>query len=281
MSNRVRYRNIRFTIDHYEWEHIVGLWSLEWTYLIVRGIEVKDGKSHISRLEGYMELTKQEGPERLKATLQGAEIVPRKRKDSAKTVSDSYKEGDDGSTVDYYEAGTLSRQGTRKDLDAKRKLATERGMSAVIRAYGTRWTKMVQKYLEQHEPSRDKKPLVVWLWRGSDEWRWKTMGSVLTNERGVYTRNALEKVWTGYDGHECVIIENLVPGMPSMSELLAMLGPNEYRVETEYGSRQLRARTIIINSELHPVMYCIGNERYIDRLWASIDRTKSQGVSQK
>jgi len=60
------------------------------------------------------------------------------------------------------------------------------------------------------------------------------------------------KWWEGYDAHENVIIDDMRGDFCKFHELLRMLDRYAYRIETKGGSRQFRAKTIIITSCYSP-----------------------------
>ena len=68
----------------------------------------------------------------------------------------------------------------------------------------------------------------------------------------AYTKTGPQKWWDGYDGHEDVIMDDLRSSHIEFTELLMILDRYEKRIECKGGSRQLRAKRIIVTSIFSP-----------------------------
>lgn len=269
MSGRERYSNIYFYIDNYTPDDVVGLLSLDWTYLIMR--EVKRYGGEMMRLEGYMELTKRTGPRILRKAVPSMRMYP--REGTAQETSDHYKE-DSAGVVGYHEIGTLSRQGTRTDLAKMRDMVIEKGMEETLKTFGARCTKMLREHLMQHEPSRHWKPRVIWLWGGVKTGRTNATKKIVGQDRSVFVDYTNAMPWAQYDHHKYIVIDNFTSSSLAVSEMIAILGSDEYIVNTDLGSRQLLAETIIITSNTHPVTYCKCDEENMEKLLEAIDEVR-------
>ena len=73
------------------------------------------------------------------------------------------------------------------------------------------------------------------------------------NDYYLYNPGIMGKWWEGYDGQETVIIDDVRPEhFRSATEILTLLHEFPTRVEQKGGSRQLKAKKIIITSVLSP-----------------------------
>lgn len=149
------------------------------------------------------------------------------------------------------ESGDIPKPGRRTDLEDVRE-AVNAGCSmreicdTANSFQAIRGAEILLKYKE--EP-RDWLPVVKWFWGGTGTGKTRTAFEELP-DAWVSAKNL--KWWDGYDGHESVIIDDFRGDFCTYHELLRILDRYPYRVECKGGSRQLRARTIIITAPFRP-----------------------------
>jgi len=98
----------------------------------------------------------------------------------------------------------------------------------------------------------------------------------------AYSKDPRTKWWSGYDGHEDVIIDDFRSDWWSLTEMLSLLDRYEKRVETKGGFRQLRAKKIVITSLCHPMdSYQWSQKETSSQLSRRIDEVICVGVGQE
>ena len=109
--------------------------------------------------------------------------------------------------------------------------------------------KFCERYFNYLEKPRKWKPLVFWITGPSGSGKSKLayeIGEELF-EDNVYWKDG-EKWWDGYDGHECVIIDDFRGNNMKFNYLLKVLDRYPMRVEVKGGYRQLKAKIIMITT---------------------------------
>ncbi len=151
------------------------------------------------------------------------------------------------------EQGTPKKQGKRTDIETVRDLVAEgANMRSVIPvAKSIQSVRMAELYLKYLERSRDWETKITWFWGPSGTGK-SRMAREIFKGRDYYTTMRNGKWWEGYDGHECVIIDDIREQSYKYEDLLAMLDRYEFRVECKGGSRQLLAKEIIITCPKRP-----------------------------
>lgn len=163
-----------------------------------------------------------------------------------KSIEYCKKEGD------YQEYGnTPLGAGKRTDLDQIRDIVKTTGKirDVIDIAKNYQGVRMAEVILKYQEPARDWKPIVKWYYGPTGTGKTKTAMEEMTDP---YIAMATNKWWEGYDSHENVIIDDMRGDFCKFHELLRMLDRYAYRIETKGGSRQFRAKTIIITSCYSP-----------------------------
>lgn len=155
---------------------------------------------------------------------------------------------------DIVEYGDRPVQGRRNDISEAYKVVKETSkMKAVVETMPTfQAIKCAEAYLKYHEKPRDWKPEVRWYFGATGEGKTRAAREWLGED--VYTTLEDGKFWEGYDGHECVLIDDFRKDFCKFHVLLRLLDRYEYRVEVKGSSRQLRARKIAITCPFHPRM---------------------------
>lgn len=156
----------------------------------------------------------------------------------------------DGTNI--YERGTIPKQGKRTDLDEVKETLKETGRmrDIVLVAKSYQSVRMAEVILKYHEEPRDWEPHVRWFYGETGTGKSREALKILGKDCYVAMNTA--KWWEGYDGHENVLIDDFRKEFCSFVELLKYLHAVPLRVECKGGSRQFRARNIIITSAYHP-----------------------------
>lgn len=212
------------------------------TYIIV-GDEV--GEQGTRHLHLYIEYKCQKSFSKMK------KIFPRANIQIAK--------GNAQQSLDYLskqnlvrEFGQPKKQGKRTDLDVVREIVTEtNSMREVVRvAQSYQSVRMAEAILKYHEAPRTWKPEVKWYWGATGTGKSKTAYDELGDD--CYTCLSTGKWFDGYDGHENVLIDDMRKDFMKFHELLRLLDRYAMRVECKGGTRQFRAKKIIITSAFDP-----------------------------
>lgn len=150
------------------------------------------------------------------------------------------------------EFGNRKKQGKRTDLDVVREVVEEtNSMREVVRvAQSYQSVRMAECILKYHEKPRNWKPEVKWFWGPTGTGKSKTAYEELGED--CYTCLSTGKWFDGYDNHENVLIDDMRRDFMKFHELLRLLDRYAMRVECKGGSRQFRAKKIIITSAFHP-----------------------------
>lgn len=256
-------RNWCFTLNNYSEEEIQSIPNWKCAYVIY-GKEV--GENGTPHLQGYCELNKVCRLSAMKKLNERAHWES--RKGTQKQARDYCME--DG---DWVEFGVLKKQGERNDLDKIRQQAEDDGMRGVTRNRNAQQIRVAEKYLTYNEEPRDWKPEVYWLWGKTGTGK-SRMARELCNVDDCYVKNDGTKWWEGYDGHECVIIDDFRDSWWALTEMLALLDRYEKRVEYKGGSRQFRPRLIVVTCAVAPDECYRGTGERIDQLLRRIDHIK-------
>ena len=152
----------------------------------------------------------------------------------------------------FKEFGTKPAQGKRTDID--RTLAAIKEGNYTMRdivssATSYQSVRMAEIKFKYFEPARNWLPEVYWFYGPSGTGKTRSAWEMC---EAPYVCMASNKWWEGYDGHEDVIIDDYRPSFSTFTELLRILDRYEYRVECKGGSRQLRAKRIIITTPRSP-----------------------------
>ncbi len=235
-----RARRFHFVVNNYTLDDIEQVSTLDAQYLVV-GAEVGEekGTPHL-QCYAYFKC--------LKSFRTLSKLVPRAAWMIAKgTAKQNQKYC--SKSGDWYERGTIPKQGQRKDLDAIRSLALSEGMGAITATANFQQIRVAEKFLMYNEEPRTEAPKVYWFYGSTGTGKSRTAHEMFPE---AYIKPPNTKWWEGYDGHEEVIIDDYRPGMFGIAEMLALTDRYEHRVEYKGGYRQLKARIIVFTAPRHP-----------------------------
>lgn len=262
-----QFRNIVFTINNYTKEDIDKLDSLPISYRVI-GYEI--GESGTPHIQGYAEFDRRVSFGKIK------ELIPRmhfeRRKGTQKEAVEYCKK--DGS---FAEAGTRRAQGDRTDIQ-NLKLHFEGGGTYrsmfenpdITLNYGS--IRLADKLTRYYDKPRDFKPEVTWLYGKTGVGKTRTAYETLPE--AYFCSNSTGKWWSGYDGHEDVILDDIRESTISFITLLGLLDRYPFQVEDKGCVRQFRGRRIIITSHRHPSLLYTDYSEDMDQLLRRIDIIK-------
>lgn len=254
-----------FTLNNYTFDDLVRLGGLkDHVKYLVMGAEV--GEQGTPHLQGYVEFNKSIKFNSAKKLLGDRVHIEQRRGTQQQAIDYCKKDGD------VWEMGTPGHQGKRVDLDNVRQLAMDGGMRAVARTSSLQQIKVAEKYLTYNEEPRDWKPEVYWLWGKTGVGKSRRAREI-AGDQDTYCKNDGTKWWTGYDGHEVVIIDDFRDSWWSLTEMLSLLDRYEKIVEYKGGHRQFKPRTIIVTSAMSPADCYKNTGERIDQLLRRIDYT--------
>lgn len=145
------------------------------------------------------------------------------------------------------------KQGKRTDLDVVREMIDSGSTIADVHSCVTSYQslKFAESYVKYSEKSRQPNDdfFVEWIYGPSGTG--KSTSAVKTYP-DAYLCMSTSKWWDGYDGHKTIIIDDFRSNFCTFSDLLKILQPLPFRVETKGSSRQLLANRIIITSCYSP-----------------------------
>lgn len=244
-----RKRNWFITINNYSEEEKAFALSYDAVYILVA--EEIGEQEHTPHLHIYFELKNAKTFSKIKKEFPRGNIQVAKG-----SANDNHKYLSKQKLI--REEGIPKTQGKRNDLDKIREVIKEKGKMREVINIATSYqsVKMAEQILKYQEPKR------VWTTDFKIYWFHGETGAGKTRE--AYARANAEfdddyyvcantgRWWDGYDGHKCVIIDDFRANFCCFAELLKILQPYEYRVETKGGTRQLLATTFFITCPFPP-----------------------------
>lgn len=249
-----------FTINNYDDSDIEAVRNMDCQYVIF-GYEV--GKSGTPHLQGYMELKKKKRFTTLKKLLPRANLGARW---GTQEQASEYckKEGK------FEERGTLKKQGKRNDLCCVRQCAMDEGMRGVTRIYNLQQIQVAEKFLTYNDEERNWKPKVIWIWGPTGVGK-SRMAREIAGSEDIFTKNTATKWWSGYDGHEAVIIDDFRSSWWDLTYMLGLLDRYPFAVEIKGGQRQMLATTMVVTSAFPPEDCYAGTGEAVQQLTRRID----------
>jgi len=165
----------------------------------------------------------------------------------------------------FKEFGERPKQGKRTDINnvlekIQKGNCTMRDIVTTATSFQS--IRMAEIQLKYFEPPRNWETKVYWFYGKSGTGKTKKAYEMC---KDPYVCMESNKWWEGYDAHEEVIIDDYRPEFCPFSTLLKILDRYGCRVECKGGSRQLRAKTIIITTPKSPQdtwMHCREEELY-------------------
>lgn len=231
------------------------------SYLLI-GFEI-GGKKGTPHLQGYAELKKRTRWDTIRKWL-GENHFQVRRGTQAEAIIYCKEDGN------WLEWGKPKRAGERTDLHRVKQMAEDEGMRGVTRNINQlQAIKVAEKYLEYNERKRTWKPCVVWIWGPTGTGKSRMARGILGDD--VYCKNSGTKWWSGYDGHEDVIIDDFRDSWWSITEMLSLLDRYEKQIETKGGQRQFLAKNIVITSAYSPEECYKNTGEAINQLLRRID----------
>lgn len=235
-------RNWCFTLNNYTAEEEAALKAYKCSYLVY-GHEVGDeGTPH---LQGYIEFVNGKRLSTLKAQL-SERIHWERRKGTAKQASQYCKKD-----RDFYEAGEITKQGKRTDLESVadmmhdkktlREIAVEHPETFMRYARGitTAW------YLTVMTP-RKGPPTVIWLWGSTGTGKTRF---AFDEHDSVYVKDGT-MWWDGYTGQEAIVVDDFDGKWP-FRDMLRFLDRYPYQGQIKGGYVYINSPFIYITCE-HP-----------------------------
>lgn len=255
-----RVRGWCFTLHEYSDEELSKFENIEVKY-IVYGKEICPTTQR-KHLQGYMYFQDKVSMKWIKEKL-GIKRIHLESANGTAEQNRKYctKEGE------YVERGERPQQGRRSDIAFVREIIKSGGNIRKLLeedCVNYQTIKIAEKYLTYCESSRNYKPEVYWIY-GSTGTGKSHLAYEMAGE-DVYTCNKDNKWWDGYDGHECVVIDDMRGDFAKFHEILRLLDKYQYRAEVKGGFRQLLAKRIIITTTKHPRVMFKKSEEDIDQL---------------
>lgn len=274
-----RYTAWCFTL-YYESEEVFNsILNFEKFKYVVFGEEICPTTKR-NHLQGYFELFNKQGKKTLLKDFEKHDVSMREmfifpRKGNQKQAVDYCKKGEQsheeweknhekgknfGLNAKIHERGVPAKQGSRTDLDFIRTDALNNGMRQVTLTANAQQIRVAEKVLTYNEsprvwgPGESLNNTFIFGQSGCG----KTFKAFELAGKDVYLYNPgiMGKWWEGYDGHETVIIDDVRPEhFRSATEILTLLHEFPTRVEQKGGSRQLKAKKIILTSILSPEQF--------------------------
>jgi len=256
VTNNTRVRHFCFTDFNTTNEHIQQiLLTIPYSYLVIgREIAPTTQREH---LQCYCELSRQLAIGRIK-TLIGDVHIEARRGTSQQAATYCKKEGN------FMEYGTMKTQGKRTDLAQIRAALANSGRfeDIILDNADINQLKYAQTVLPYIEPKRNWKPTVYWFHGKSGTG--KTRLATRLAGGGYYMKDNT-KWWTGYDGHDRVVIDELRPEQFPFEYLLRLLDRYPFTVEYKGGNRSFLARQIWITCPMDPTEFSAATRYSEDR----------------
>lgn len=286
----MKFRNFIFTLNNYTEEDVNNLLTkLPFQYIVfAKEVAPTTGTPH---LQGYCELHGQLDLQQIKAlTNETIHCEPRRASQhraiayikDPESVPEFASKKQNPLPDMLYERGNPKQQGARNDLIiARHLLNTGRTLDVndpdftigVQKAY-----EAIQKYVPY--PGNYSKPRVVWHYGESGSG--KTQRAYEISSGSIYKCDLLRYGWLdGYNGHETVIIDDLVVDDKNrqfwFDQLLLMTDKYLSRMNVKQSSVQFRPKLIIITSQ-HPPYEMFGEYPALGKndptLWAKDEQLR-------
>lgn len=175
----------------------------------------------------------------------------------------------------YHEQGIMSQpQGKRTDIsDVYTAVCSGVSLEQIIDANpnNNQALRYAQNILPYKEPKRDWHTVVKWYWGVTGSGKSYTARHEHP-DKTMFIQKISDKWWTGYDGHEVVIIDDYRPSFCPFVRLLDLFDEFETIVECKYGMRQFRPKYITVTSIKSPKQWFEDFHEDIQQLLRRIDK---------
>jgi len=223
-------------------------------------------ESGTPHLQGYTEFSS------VKSLKNVTDLIPRCHAEARRGTAQQAAQYCKKTASVIFEHGSISRQGSRTDLDTVRTMIQEgQGMRAIAASSGSfqamRGAEMLLKYVE---PTRDWKPQVFWLWGATGTNKTRTCRAAFPQDDSWWS-GSNAKWWNGYDAHPVVIFDHFRLTDYSFKELLRLFDRYPYMVENKGGTRQLLAKTMVVTCPQPPTDMQWSTDEDIQQLLRRID----------
>lgn len=258
-------RNFVFTLNNPTDAEISELQLLGYSYLIIGHEKGKNGTPH---LQGYCELTSRKSFGMIR------KLIPRAHIENRFGTQDEAIEycKKDGIFIEY---GTRRAQGYRSDLAAVREHISSGGNLRSLFdkeeiKLNANTIRIAEKLFRFFETPRDYKPLVYWFHGKPGTGKTRAAREILPN--AYFNANSTGKWWSGYDGHEDVIIDDVRAETIPFKNLLGITDRYPYQIEDKGYIRQLKASRIIITAPEPPFLVYFDTPEDKSQLTRRLDR---------
>lgn len=274
-----RARAVCFTLNNYSEEEVKHIEELikSSEYGVYQRERGKNGTAHI---QGYVYSKSQRTLAAWKRVIGPRAHIEFAKGSAAQNRTYCTKEETREPGTDYFEHGSMPRQGERTDLEAVAAAvaAGESDQEIAQKFPGDviRYHRGIQYLRGLYEVPRRWKTRVFW-WYGPTG----TGKSFEANQRfpEAYWKMGCNRWWDGYRGDAAVIIDDYRRDLCTFAELLRLLDQYPYRVEFKGGSCQFAARDLVITTPLHPRDTWAGRtEEDIQQLLRRIDEVRYFGA---
>ena len=262
-------RNFVFTLNNWTQEELDKILELPYKYLIY-GKEGVEGTPH---LQGYVELDKRLTFKTIVLKTTKRIHIESRKGNQKQAIDYCKKEGD------YKEYGELRQAGQRNDLLLIRDhIKSGKGIRDLIECeditLNSNTLRTAEKLIRYYDKPRDYKPLVKWYYGATGTGKTRTAFEELPN--AYFNSNSAGRWWSGYDGQEDIIIDDVRPYTVSFKQMLGITDRYPFQVEDKGLVREFKGRNIIITAPLPPekLYSASGWEEKLDQLTRRIDELR-------
>lgn len=242
-----KFRNVCFTMFDFKINELQEKLQEACTYYVIGKERCPNtGKRH---LQGYCEF---KNPRKPKKVL--GECHFETRKGTAEEAANYCKKEEN-----FLEWGTISRQGTRSDIDTVRDWVNKGETMHYITQNATSYQSMkcaelIHKYIKP----KSRNPRVWWIYGPSGTGKTELAYELAGEE--AYCYGDTGDFWDGYQGETNIIFDDLRPNDIKFNVLLRLLGKFPARVNVKGTSMAFKGETICITAPFHWKYYVPGNE---------------------
>lgn len=183
-----------------------------------------------------------------------------------------------------WEFGSEPNQGKRSDINKMKQLidegASEEKLAEENFGLYCKNYKAFDRYKLAKIKPRDFKTEVTWIYGESGCGKSKKAFEMAKEFKSYYYKASSNKWWDGYEGQECVVIDDY-KGAWEVEYMLNLLDRYPFRVEIKGGSLWFNSKHIIITSNKRPARYCTDEpKQLLRRIENAIDLSPAQDVTE-